>query len=246
MGNVTLSIVPGFRVLPAVGALVLAGIHLVAAQFDTGNGCPRRVLSLAGGVSVAYVFVHVLPSFHVAGETFVGPALPADVPVDVSYFVALVGFTTYYGLEQSVTESGKSGSQPSDGVFGVHLLSFAAYNALFGYLLALRETAEWVTLGLFVFTIGLHLLVVDYGMVRHHADRYRVRGQWVLAAAMVVGAGLGFLTGIHPVIVDGFTAFLGGAIVFNSIKEELPTRSETSFRTFAVSATAYAALLVVI
>ena len=46
--------------LAAVG--VLAVVHLFAAHLRFLRGVPRsRWLSIAGGVSVAYVFVHLLP-----------------------------------------------------------------------------------------------------------------------------------------------------------------------------------------
>jgi hypothetical protein len=49
-------------VLTLIGAVALAAIHLLAARVAAmGASLRGRWLSLAGGVSVAYVFVHVLP-----------------------------------------------------------------------------------------------------------------------------------------------------------------------------------------
>ena len=48
--------------LPLVAAVTLALVHLLAGGLRFLRGTPRSVwLSAAGGVSVAYVFVHVLP-----------------------------------------------------------------------------------------------------------------------------------------------------------------------------------------
>jgi len=244
MGHVVFAGAPSSQIVTAVGAVILAGIHVLAAWFETGEECPRGLLSLAGGVSVAYVFLHILPSLRLAGEAFVDSNLPMMVTHEISYLVALVGFTGYYGLEQFVTESDDGLGRPSPGVYRVHLLSFAAYNALFGYLLAQREADSGLALWVFVLTVGLHLVVVDFGLVRHHADRYRRRGRWVLAVSVLLGAAVGLLLGLHPIVIEGVTAFLGGAIVLNSIKEELPAKSESSFRIFALAATAYGLLLV--
>ena len=52
--------------LPAVAALVV--VHVVTPALRFLEGTPRSVwLSVAGGVSVAYVFVHLMPEL-AAGE----------------------------------------------------------------------------------------------------------------------------------------------------------------------------------
>jgi len=53
---------------PLAAALLLGVVHGVAPYLHVLRGTPRSVwLSLAGGVSVAYVFVHLLPEL-AAGE----------------------------------------------------------------------------------------------------------------------------------------------------------------------------------
>ena len=49
-------------VLPALVAVLFAGIHMVGPKLRFLAGTPRGIwLSIGGGVSVAYVFVHLLP-----------------------------------------------------------------------------------------------------------------------------------------------------------------------------------------
>lgn len=70
------------ELLPAavIAALLLAAVHVVTPSLRFLEGIPRNAwLSMAGGVSVAYVFVHLLPELAV-GEARVrhGAALRGD------------------------------------------------------------------------------------------------------------------------------------------------------------------------
>ena len=58
-------------------ALCLALIHLGASRFSLATAEPRsRWLSLAGGASVAYVFVHILPELKKGQDVFIRAELP--------------------------------------------------------------------------------------------------------------------------------------------------------------------------
>jgi hypothetical protein len=97
-------------------ALVLAVVHVVTPSLRRLDGTPRSVwLSLAGGVSVAYVFVHLLPELaegqqHVS-RVLEGPdvgAVPAVVLGFAErhvYLIALVGLAAFYGLERLAVRS---------------------------------------------------------------------------------------------------------------------------------------------
>jgi hypothetical protein len=50
---------------------------------------PERQRAFGGGLSVAYVFLHLIPSLDASNEV-VGPRI---------YFVALLGFVAFYGLD---------------------------------------------------------------------------------------------------------------------------------------------------
>lgn len=84
-------------------AASLAAIHLFGGRILSLDAIPRsRWLSLSGGSAVAYVFVHVLPGIQAASETIeraVGVLLRLEQHV---YPIALLGFTTFCGLERFV------------------------------------------------------------------------------------------------------------------------------------------------
>ncbi len=231
---------------PVLG-LGLAAVHLFAGRLWFLDGVPRsRALSFAGGVSVAYVFVHLFPEVQEAGATIheseFGPlALFAEHHV---YLVSLAGFVLFYGLERFAQRSGRGAEDPD--VFWLHAGSFGAYNALVGYLLLHREEAGVVSLLLFFVAMALHFVVNDHGLREHHGTLYRRRGRWLLAAAVLVGVAVGLTVAVPKGVLAVLFAFLAGGVVLNVIKEELPEERESRFPAFAVGTAGYAALLLLV
>ncbi|MFD1563198.1 hypothetical protein ACFR99_06530 [Haloarchaeobius amylolyticus] len=229
-------------VFAAAGALAL--VHFFAGRLGVGGRIPRsRWLSIAGGVSVAYVFVHLLPDVGDAASTLAAYGEPTAFAEHHGYLIALLGFVTFYGLEQLVGQSNQDPDRPGSagtGVFWIHVSSFAAYNAIVGYLLWDRELGSLL---LFSVAMALHFVVIDDGLREHHGRTYHRRGRWVLAAAVIAGAGAGYTLENVELLVAVFVPFLSGGIILNVIKEELPPERESRFWAFAAGAAGYAALL---
>ncbi len=239
------------KLLSGLFAIGLMLVHLFAGQLRLLETIPRsRWLSLASGVSVAYVFVHLLPELNavqqdITNQLSVGIAfLEHHV-----YLVALLGLVAFYGLERSARISQRrnrqqgKGDTTTTGVFWVNIASFAAYNALIGYLLIHREEPGFLSLLLFFVAIAMHFVVNDFGLRENHKKPYDRIGRWVLGSAVIVGWMIGTSTQIHQAAIAVLFAFLAGGIVLNTLKEELPEERESRFWAFAVGASAYTILL---
>ncbi|MFC6725906.1 hypothetical protein ACFQE1_16345, partial [Halobium palmae] len=254
-------------------ALALAATHLFAGKLPSLDRIPRsRWLSFGGGVSVAYVFVHLLPELG-EGAGAVSDLIALGFLERHVYLVAMVGFVAFYGLERvAARSSGGRGERDDDGdertdddgdertgddgdertgdiesdagVFWIHVGSFAAYNVLVGY--TLHHRSDVVSLVLFTVAMALHFLVNDYGLRQHHGRRYREVGRWVVSAAVVLGTAFAFVSPLDDALFATVIAFLSGGIVLNVVKEELPDERESRFGAFAVGATVYTALLLLV
>ena len=123
------------------------------------------------------------------------------------------------------------------------MASFATYNGLVGYLLLHREEMTLRGLGFFAVAMALHFVVTDFGLNEDHKAPYRRIGRWLLAAAVAAGWALGLATELPEAGVAALTAFLGGGVVLNVLKEEVPSERQSRFWAFAGGAVAYAALL---
>jgi len=239
--------------LTALLAAGLAIIHLYSGRMCFLDVLPRsRWLSAAGGVSVAYVFVHLLPDLAEEQETIrevTGEGLNfLEYHV---YLVALVGLAVFYGLERSarVSRLRRRGAGEEDsteaGVFWLHVASFAGYNALIGYLLLHREEPGFQSLILFAFAMGVHFVVNDYGLRTHHKSAYDRVGRWVLVAGILSGWVVGLFFEVSEAAIAVLFGFLAGGVIMNVLKEELPEERESRFWAFALGAAVYAVILLV-
>ncbi|MBD0265861.1 MAG: hypothetical protein ICV78_25015, partial [Tolypothrix sp. Co-bin9] len=164
----------------AICAIALAIVHLFSGKLRFLNAKPRsRWLSFGSGVSVAYVFVHILPELSKAQETF-----QSSLNIGLAflehhvYLVALLGLAVFYGLERFASKSRQrsqkigKGDVTSSGVFWIHISSFAFYNTLIGYLLVHREEPSIKSLLFFSFAMALHFVVNDNGLRENHKQIY--------------------------------------------------------------------------
>ncbi|MBE9212239.1 hypothetical protein IQ247_05860 [Plectonema cf. radiosum LEGE 06105] len=248
--NESLSSTSASLILTALIAVGLALTHLFCGKLRFAKIPRSRWLSGAGGVSVAYVFVHILPelSEHQAVLNQTQQELTSYLENHV-YLLALLGLSIFYGLEKMASKSRenqeKAGKRDAttQGVFWVHIASFTFYNALIGYLLTHREEQNTQGLLLYSLAMALHFVVNDFGLRENHKGIYDHIGRWILAAAIIVGWVIGSATQIGETTIAVLFAFLAGGIVLNVLKEELPEERESCFWAFALGAAIYSVLL---
>lgn len=240
--------------IQALFVVGLALVHLFAGRLRHLHSVPRSGwLSFAGGVSVAYVFIHIFPELEEAQQTLGAHDALAFIEHH-AYLVALAGLASFYGLERLVKQNrrrqatlkqrAETQTSPSSGVFWLHVGSFALYNALIGYLMVYREDGLHGLLFFFL-AMAFHFLINDHGLAEHHHDAYRHKGRWVLSSAVIVGWGIGQQVEVSELATSTLFALLAGGVVLNVLKEELPEERQSRFLPFALGAALYAALLLV-
>lgn len=223
-------------------------IHLFSKNMNFLKAVPRsRFLSIAGGVSVAYVFLHLLPElgefqkevheeFGGSGEGFLSNHI---------YLAAMAGLALFYGLEQMVQNSKRREAEgkSSTGVFWVHIGSFAMYNGIIGYLMIREEFEGAAGMALFFVALGVHFITNDKGLREAHKGEYDRYGRWLLAAAIAAGWGIGWVTEVHELIIAFLMALIAGGVILNVLKEELPGERESSLSAFVIGLSIYSVLL---
>jgi hypothetical protein len=230
---------------------ILAGIHLFANKISVLHYLSRcKWLSLAGGISVAFVFVHILPELHRMQDFLDNNGKPAILVEDYLYVIALVGVLLFYGLEQAIIlfqekNAADKDMAIEDSIFWWHIGIFAAFNTVIGYYfhheLEVSGTSSFLTF----IALGFHFLINDYSLLQHHENMYHDTGRWIMAGAVVVGWGIGMIFTLPEIISSALFALLAGAIVVNSFKEELPEDKESNYGFFLIGATIYSVLLLV-
>jgi MFS family permease len=132
-------------------------------------------------------------------------------------------------------------------VYRLHLGSFMVYNALITYTMPLRLRTGLLFTLLFTIAMGLHFVLTDRGLAEHYPRQFGTRGRIVLASALVGGWLIAAVFApSSALLVAVLTALLGGSILLNVFKEEVPSNRRSSFGWFLVGLTLYAGLLALV
>lgn len=228
-----------------LAAVAIASVHIAGPLLKRLDAVPRsRWLSAAGGISIAYVFVHLLPELAEV-QTAVSRAEALPWLEHHAYLLGLVGLVTFYVLERAARSSAgpRGDRRGSDPVGWLHLASYTAFNAIIGYLVAVRAGTDTEALWPFAFAMGLHFVVNDHSLRRDHGRLYDRVGRWIVAAGVLAGWGLAQTVEIGEAAIGLPLAFLAGGVVLNVLKEELPEERESRLTPFVGAAAVYALLL---
>jgi hypothetical protein len=237
-------------------AIQLGAISLLACTFIFGRylrgpfaDAPRRVLSAAAGVSVAYVFIRALSEMSEAQDVFTRVTLNRGLPFPERrvYMAALIGFLLFYGLENMVSRSGElRGAQRESAArltYRLQLGGFAAYGGLVGYLMVHQRSLPTL---LYLIAMGLHFLAVERSFEREYGPSYDRSGRWLLATAILAGGSAGIFTSMSEELLATLLGLNSGGVIINSMVMELPTEKEGRFWPFCLGAVAYSLLLLLI
>lgn len=231
-----------------IAALLFAATFLVGGRVHPFRSLIRdrgSILSFGGGMSAAYVFVHVMPELHDARH-----ALVESVSVSLRYegmaiyFLALVGFLLFYGLEhhsnrlRETNEAGETG--PS---FKLDISGFAAYVWLMAYLLVNHFGDSPVSISLYATALTFHFLALENTLRHEHGAAYERIGRFVLAGMALLGWGMGLLFALPNHVLALLVAFISGAIIMNSLIMELPSEKGGRFGPFMVGGLVYGLIL---
>jgi hypothetical protein len=205
----------------------------------------RSSLSFGAGVSAAYVFVHLVPELHSVRDSFTAAvSVPLRYEGMGIFYLALVGFLVFYGLDHLRSHLKGSGEEGKiDAAFSLEIGGFAAYICLMAYLLVHNLEKSEVSVGFFAGTMALHFLSVDHSLAEEHGAAYRRIGRFVLAGASVAGWGLGLLFALPQYVLALLVAFISGAVIMNSAIMELPSDRDGRFLPFLAGGLIYGLIL---
>lgn len=228
--------------------LLLMLAHYLSPWFaSTLPGKGKGFISFAGGVSVAYVFLDMLPNL-VEYNKPIGKFLLSNqwlTPFTelLIYIVALIGFLVYYGFDL-FAERNQLATHDNRIIYRLHLGMFCIYNLLITYTMSLRALTGVTYTVLFTIAMGLHFVLTDRKFSRMYPVRFNHLGRAFLITALFTGWLLSAVFDpISVLFVALMTAFLAGSILLNVFREELPNSSLASFRWFVLGAVLIALIL---
>ncbi|MEM9008044.1 MAG: hypothetical protein AAGE59_31610 [Cyanobacteria bacterium P01_F01_bin.86] len=244
----------GINIVGLVLAICLALVHIFASKTQWLAKIPQCWwMSIAGGVSIAYIFLDIFPELsHAQEEILHSENALIDYLEHHVYLLALLGLAIFYGLEKLAmgSRSQRQVHHGEDsthrGVFWIHVISFGIYNGILGYLLHEAENHGLISCLILFFALALHFVVNDVGLREHHKQIYDHTGRWLLAGAILFGWVLGEAFHLDGAAIAAIWALVAGGIILNVLKEELPEEQESHFGMFLAGAAVYAVVLLAI
>ena len=228
-------------------ALVLASVYVFGGRLRASSH-HRRWVSIAAGVSVATIFIDLLPEISESqaklSDGLHGRA--ALFPAQAVYLAAMLGFVMFYGLEYMLAASPSAEDKPSGLFFSLQIAAFAGYSSLIAYLLVHSIWNDARSLLLYSLAMAFHLLLVDHSLARERRGLYEKRGRWILALAVMAGWSAGVLASVPDQWLARITGFISGGVIMNSLVVELPEGRGGRFWFFAVATVTYSMLLIVV
>jgi hypothetical protein len=225
-------------------ALIFAATFLIGGRVHPLRSLirdRRSILSFGAGMSAAYVFVHVMPELHDARRAFVDSVSTTLRYEGMAiYFIALLGFLLFYGLEHQGNRLHDAGESGAFGpAFKLDLIGFSAYVWLMAYLLVNHFGSSPFSIGLYAVALAFHFLSLDHSLRHEHGDTYERIGRYVLAGMALLGWGMGVLFALPGHILALLVAFISGAIIMNSLIMELPAEKDGRFLSFMAGGLVY-------
>jgi hypothetical protein len=233
------------------GAIFLFGSRVASRP---GRRRYRRFLSFAGGISVGYTFVHVLPALGTMRDIAVQSptGFRGFFPEYSVYLWTMAGFLVFYGLETMVAGHRRGPENRVDGGGGaapwqpwVHVAGFALYAWLLTYLMVWTGKSA-LALCLYGLAMGMHILPIACNLSSHYQAMYDRRGAFLLALASLAGWASGLALDIPRPILVNLVAVVAGGVILNASIAELPKEKEGRFWSFLAGAAVYSALLLIL
>lgn len=235
------SIMPYYAVA-FLSVCVFALVHLCANKIRLLSlPFQARFLSVGGGVAIAYVFIDLLPKLG-DSDVMVRQWMMGFFPYFERhvYIMALAGFLLFFTVDRLPAYI------RSEGVLWLSISSYALFNFLIGYSVVDKDDPEIQPLALFTFAIALHYFTNDYALSKSHGDLYGRREKWILIAALFLGWFCGLFFELSAIAVALVSAFIGGGVIMNVIRHELPEDNPNSLGAFLVACFSYTLILLLI
>ena len=226
--------------------VILCLTHIFAGKLKLSNIPRSKWLSLAGGISVSYIFLATLPEMAEYQEE---QEIFSKVD-NFIYYISLAGLVFFYGLENKTKKSQESKREPAGGeeedvpgIFWLHISSFALYNFIIGYLVMNRKENSLEALLLYSIAMAFHFIVTDHSLVDHFGRQYQKKGRWILVLLLLLGWFVPHFYEISEAVIIVLFSFLAGGIIMNVLKEELPKERKSNLSFFLLGIFLYSILL---
>jgi hypothetical protein len=232
-------------------SLLLAAVPALTGRVKFAERVGNPFLDLLAGISVAYVFVDVLPHLAAKQDKIDLSALDAFVPGGfVIYLIALAGFCFYLTAELVLTESRGNPRQAYLEVLGepwpawILASSIWIYSVFVGYMFTEQTGGGYEPLFIIACAMAAHFIGLHHVFCSRNPTMYATKFRIAYCGGPLLGCVLGLVTEPpYTVLACGF-AWMAGGLVSSAMSQELPrVKNRRQLFFFCLGAALFALLI---
>jgi hypothetical protein len=244
-------------ILAVISALIFSVINLFSFRIRRYVGKNKnRILSLFSGITAAFVFLDLLPSLQQSSQNLAILSNPEEAVLiyeDAIFLVVFLGFLLFFSLEciaiggfkHPKSESDKKQSTNTT-VYYLHFASLIFLQFIISFSMLFEYQYSLIGGVLFTFAVSLHLLASDNALEETYPNRHGRNGRYLATVIPLLGVVLSISFPEKILEASVLLAFISGAILYQSIRSEIPTvHRKSSLLLFLVGAFLYGAILII-
>lgn len=242
-------------ILAVISALIFSVINLLSFRIRSYAGKNKhRLLSLFSGITAAFVFLDLLPSLQQSNQNLALLINSEAVLVyeDAIFLLVFLGFLLFFSLEcvaisgiRPIKANGDE-KHTNKTVYFVHYASLVFLQFIISFSLLFEYQYSIVGGVLFTFAVSLHLLASDNALEETYPNQHGRNGRYLATVIPLLGVVLSIIFPEKILEASVLLAFISGAILYQSIRSEIPTvHRKSSLVLFLVGALFYAAILII-
>jgi zinc transporter ZupT len=198
--------------------LLLGGIHFFSDKFKPEEGEKHyRIFSFAAGISIAYLFLDLLPHTYEA----------ATLLKNSVFIFLLLGFALFHLSEKYLYQHIVEGRSASTELQKLHAIAFFIYYFMVGLVLCEKAHSGYLEGILFLIPVGLHAALSTASLSEIHGDFKESLGQKIiLSSSCLLGVIVALIMPLPAEVNNILVSFIAGIFLYIFVKEFLPEKKK--------------------
>jgi len=226
------------RTIVALGLGVSAGlVHFFSENIRPAEGLTRhKVVSFAAGISIAYLFLRLLPETYKAAVHL----------KEWVFFFLLAGFAVFHVVEKNTYKHANRARLMKE-LKEIHSIAFFIYYFVVGVVVEDLLKISILEGILFTVPVGFHAALSTASLSEIHGDmRESAWVKIVLSISTLSGIVFALLMPVPSLVNNVLVSIIAGAILYIVVKEFLPEREKGQPLFFAIGLIAFSAFNIAI
>ena len=219
----------GWDIFSFILVLILCSSHLTIGKIKIFNRYRYILISFAGGISISYVFLTILPKLAKSQKLLLSSD-DSGILLFLehnSYLLALIGLIIFFFSEQLVSYLLIRPKRPQlepyvKFVISMHVSLMAGYYLLTGFIITEMKDVSPSSIILFTVAMIFHFHSMDFIIYKKYPAIYEGFVKWIFVLATLAGWIIAVTTEVNQLILALSTSFFAGILIITTIKEKIP------------------------